>query len=191
MAAGFPTTVNPALQYGCIPVFVDVDLDTLNIVPEAMEQALSEKTRAVMIAHTGGNPFNVDAVLDFTRKNGLYLIEDNCDSLGSRYKGKLTGSFGHLVTQSFYASHHITMGAGGAILTDDPQLHRILLSLRDWGRDCICDSGQDNKCGNRFSGQFGKLPFGFDHKYVYSHIGYNLQPMDLQPAIGIPPVKET
>ncbi len=185
VAAGFPTTVNPIVQYGCIPVFVDVDLRTVNVEVSALERALSPKTRAVMIAHTMGNPFEIDEVLDFCRSNDLYLIEDNCDALGSEYRGRPTGSFGHLATCSFYPPHHITMGEGGAILTDDPLLRRIVLSLRDWGRDCWCDSGHDNTCGRRFSGQHGSLPYGYDHKYVYSHLGYNLKPLDPQAAIGI------
>ena len=185
VAAGFPTTVNPIVQCGCIPVFVDVDLRTVNVEVSALERALSSKTRAVMIAHTMGNPFEIDGVLDFCRSNDLYLVEDNCDALGSEYRGRLTGSFGHLATCSFYPPHHITMGEGGAILTDDPLLRRIVLSLRDWGRDCWCDSGHDNTCGRRFSGQHGSLPYGYDHKYVYSHLGYNLKPLDPQAAIGI------
>jgi CDP-6-deoxy-D-xylo-4-hexulose-3-dehydrase len=185
VAAGFPTTVNPIVQCGCIPVFVDVDLRTVNIDVSALKQALSPRTRAVMIAHTMGNPFEIDEVLDFCRSNDLYLVEDNCDALGSEYRGRRTGSFGHLATCSFYPPHHITMGEGGAILTDDPVLRRIVLSLRDWGRDCWCDSGHDNTCGRRFSGQHGSLPYGYDHKYVYSHLGYNLKPLDPQAAIGI------
>ncbi|MBN2290140.1 MAG: lipopolysaccharide biosynthesis protein RfbH [Candidatus Glassbacteria bacterium] len=185
VAAGFPTTVNPVIQYGCVPVFVDIDPHTLNVDASLLEPALSSKTRAVMIAHMAGNPFEVESVLSFVEKHGLYLVEDNCDALGSRYQGRLTGSFGHLATQSFYASHHITMGSGGAVLTDNPELHRILVSLRDWGRDCFCGPGEDNRCGKRFSGRHGSLPAGFDHKYVYSQLGYNLQPLDLQAAIGL------
>jgi CDP-4-dehydro-6-deoxyglucose reductase, E1 len=185
VATGFPTTVNPIIQLGCVPVFLDVDLETLNIDVSLLEQALSAKTRAIMLAHTGGNPFDITAVMEFARKHQLYVVEDNCDSLGSKYKGRLTGTFGHLATHSFYASHHITMGGGGAVLTDDTELARILISLRDWGRDCYCRPGEDNCCGKRFSGQFGELPYGFDHKYVYSQIGYNLQPLDLQAAIGL------
>jgi CDP-6-deoxy-D-xylo-4-hexulose-3-dehydrase len=184
-AAGFPTTVNPIVQYGCVPVFVDVDPRTVNIETSALERAAGPKTRAVMIAHTMGNPFDIDAVLDFCRSRNLHLIEDNCDALGSEYRGRLTGSFGRLATCSFYPPHHITMGEGGAVLTDDPLLRRIVLSLRDWGRDCWCDSGHDDTCGRRFCGQHGSLPFGYDHKYVYSHIGYNLKPLDPQAAIGI------
>lgn len=185
VAAGFPTTLNPILQYECVPVFVDVDLDTVNIDVGQLEEALSPRTRAVMIAHTMGNPFDVDAVLEFCEKNDLYLIEDNCDSLGSLYKGQRTGSFGHLATLSFYPPHHMTMGEGGAVLTSDAKLHRIVVGLRDWGRDCWCESGHDDTCGKRFSSQFGSLPFGYDHKYVYSQIGYNLKPLEIQAAIGL------
>jgi CDP-6-deoxy-D-xylo-4-hexulose-3-dehydrase len=185
VAAGFPTTVNPIIQCGCTPVFVDVDLDTANVDASMLEAALRPRSKAVMLAHTMGNPFDVDAVDSFCRSHGLYLVEDNCDALGSEYKGKMTGSFGHLATQSFYPPHHITMGEGGAVLTDDPVLRRAVVSLRDWGRDCWCDSGRDNSCGGRFSGQYGSLPFGYDHKYVYSHIGYNLKPLDPQAAIGV------
>jgi len=185
VAAGFPTTVNPILQHTCVPVFVDVDADTINIDVSKLETARSSRTRAVMIAHTMGNPFDVDAVLEFCRRHGLYLVEDNCDALGSLYKGRPTGSFGHLATQSFYPPHHITTGEGGAVLTDDPQLHRIVVSLRDWGRDCWCDSGHDNTCGQRFNGRHGRLPDGYDHKYVYSQLGYNLKPTDIQAAIGL------
>ena len=185
VAAGFPTTLNPILQHGCVPVFVDVEPDTVNIDIGQLDAALSPRTRAVMIAHTMGNPFDVDAVVAFCHEHDLHLVEDNCDSLGSLYKGKPTGSFGRLATHSFYPPHHITMGEGGAVVTDDPKLHRIVVSLRDWGRDCWCDSGRDNTCGRRFSGQHGSLPFGYDHKYVYSHIGYNLKPLDIQAAIGL------
>lgn len=185
VAAGFPTTLNPILQYGCIPVFVDVDPATVNIDVALLEAAYSPRTRAVMLAHTMGDPFNLDAVLAFCHRHELYLIEDNCDSLGSRYRSEFTGSFGHLATHSFYPPHHITMGEGGAIVTDDPLLHRIVVGLRDWGRDCWCPSGQDNTCKSRFKGQYGTLPFGYDHKYVYSQIGYNLKPLDIQAAIGL------
>ena len=185
VAAAFPTTVNPILQHNCVPVFVDVDADTINIDVSQLEAARSNRTRAVMIAHTMGNPFEVGAVLEFCSRYGFHLIEDNCDALGSLYEGKPTGSFGHLATQSFYPPHHITTGEGGAVLTDDPQLHRIAVSLRDWGRDCWCDSGHDNTCGRRFSGRHGRLPVGYDHKYVYSQLGYNLKPLDIQAAIGL------
>lgn len=185
VAAGFPSTVNPIIQYGCVPVFVDVDAATANIDVRQLAAAVSRRTRAVMIAHTLGNPFDVDAVLEICRRHQLYLIEDNCDALGSLYKGRPTGSFGDLATQSFYPPHHITMGEGGAVLVDDSELRRLAESLRDWGRDCHCESGRDNTCGLRFSGKHGDLPFGYDHKYVYSQIGYNLKPTDIQAAIGI------
>ncbi|MBN2124205.1 MAG: lipopolysaccharide biosynthesis protein RfbH, partial [Deltaproteobacteria bacterium] len=185
VAAAFPTTVNPIIQYGCVPVFVDIDPETVNIDTALLEKARSERTRAVMIAHTLGNPFDIDEVSAFCRRHDLFLVEDNCDALGSLYRGRKTGSFGHLSTHSFYPAHHITLGEGGAILTDDPLLHRIVVGLRDWGRDCRCEPGQDNACGMRFSGQFGTLPFGYDHKYVYSQIGYNLKALDIQAAIGL------
>ena len=185
VACGFPTTVAPVIQYGAVPVFVDVELGSANIICEQLESARSEKTRAVMLAHTLGNPFDLEKVAAFCRKYGLFLIEDNCDALGSAYKGKATGSWGDIGTSSFYPPHHLTMGEGGAVYTSDPLLHRILKSMRDWGRDCHCDSGRDNACGCRFNGQFGTLPFGYDHKYVYSHFGYNLKATDLQAAIGV------
>ncbi len=184
VAAGFPTTVNPIIQHRCVPVFVDVTLDTKNIDVSLLEEARTEKTRAVMIAHTLGNPFDIDAVVKFCEKYDLYLIEDNCDALGSEYKGRMTGSFGHVSTCSFYPAHHITLGEGGAILTNNAVIKRAIKSLRDWGRDCWCDSGRDNTCGKRFAAQYGKLPQGYDHKYVYSHIGYNLKPLDVQAAFG-------
>lgn len=184
VAASFPTTVNPILQARCVPVFVDVDLRTANIDVERLEAALSPKTRAVMIAHTLGNPFDVDAVTKFCKEHGLYLVEDNCDALGSLYDGKKTGTFGHLATSSFYPPHHITMGEGGAVYTRDSKLLTVLESIRDWGRDCWCPSGKDNTCGKRFDWEWEKLPKGYDHKYVYSHIGYNLKPTDIQAAIG-------
>jgi len=184
VAAGFPTTVAPVIQYGAVPVFVDVELETFNIDINFLEKALSAKTKAVMLAHTLGNPFNLDAVTDFCKKNNLWLIEDNCDALGSKYNGKFTGTFGDIGTSSFYPPHHMTMGEGGAVYTNDPLLKKIMLSIRDWGRDCWCDSGKDNTCGKRFSGQYGSLPFGYDHKYVYSHFGYNLKATDMQAAIG-------
>jgi CDP-6-deoxy-D-xylo-4-hexulose-3-dehydrase len=185
VAAGFPTTVNPIVQFGCLPVFVDIDPDTVNIDVTLLESAFSPRCRVIMIAHTMGNPFEVDQVMSFCREHNLYLVEDNCDALGSTYKGRLTGSFGHLVSQSFYPPHHITTGEGGAVLTEDEKFLRIVASLRDWGRDCWCDSGHDNTCGKRHSGSYGELPFGYDHKYVYSHLGYNLKPLDLQGALGI------
>ena len=190
LGSGFPTTVNPIIQYGCVPVFVDVDRETANVDGGQLEEALSEKTRAVMIAHTLGNPFDVDRVLGFCKENSLFLIEDNCDALGSRYKGKLTGSFGDIATQSFYPPHHMTTGEGGAVLTNSPRLHKIILSFRDWGRDCWCLPGKENTCGKRFNGQYGTLPYGYDHKYVFSHIGYNLKPLDFQGALGLAQLKK-
>ena len=184
VAAGFPTTVAPILQYGAIPVFVDVDLKTANIDPAQLEQALSPKTKAVMLAHTLGNPFDLKQVKAFCDKHGLWLIEDNCDALGSKYDGKFTGTWGDIGTSSFYPPHHLTMGEGGAVYTNDPLLKKIILSMRDWGRDCWCESGVDNTCGCRFTKQFGKLPVGYDHKYVYSHFGFNLKVTDMQAAIG-------
>jgi len=184
VAAAFPTTVAPIVQAGAIPVFVDVELETANIDVSQLEAARTTKTRAVMLAHTLGNPFNLNIVKAFCQKYDLWLIEDNCDALGSLYGGRFTGTHGDIGTSSFYPPHHLTMGEGGAVYTDHPTLHRILLSLRDWGRDCWCDSGRDDTCGCRFSGQFGTLPFGYDHKYVYRHLGYNLKVTDMQAAIG-------
>jgi CDP-6-deoxy-D-xylo-4-hexulose-3-dehydrase len=184
VAAGFPTTVAPIIQYGAVPVFVDVELGTYNIDVKQLEPALSEQTKAVMIAHTLGNPFNIRAVKEFCTKHQLWLIEDNCDALGSMYEGQYTGTFGDIATSSFYPAHHITTGEGGAVYTNDPLLHRIVNSMRDWGRDCSCPSGQDNTCHHRFSQQFGELPYGYDHKYVYSHFGYNLKMTEMQSAIG-------
>lgn len=188
VAAGFPTTVTPALNYGAVPVFVDVKLPEYNIDETKLENALSDKTKAVMAAHTLGNPFNLQAVRDFCRKHGLWLIEDNCDALGSRYRidgeWRMTGSIGDIGTSSFYPPHHMTMGEGGAVYTADPMLQKLMLSLRDWGRDCVCKSGQDNRCGHRFDGKFGELPQGYDHKYVYSTFGYNLGITDMQAAVG-------
>jgi len=184
VAAGFPTTVAPVIQYGAVPVFVDVNLETFNIDVNCLEKALSSKTKAVMVAHTLGNPFDIEAVCSFCRKNSLWLIEDNCDALGSKFNGKFTGTWGDIGTSSFYPPHHMTMGEGGAVYTDNPTLKKIILSIRDWGRDCWCDSGVDNTCKNRFSGQHGTLPFGYDHKYVYSHFGYNLKATDMQAAVG-------
>ena len=190
VAAAFPTTVTPLLQYGAKPVFVDVEPLTCNIDPGMLEEALSSRTRAVMAAHTLGNPFDLDAVTRFCRAHDLWLIEDNCDALGSIYKGRLTGTFGHMGTSSFYPPHHMTTGEGGAVYTDDPELARIIVSLRDWGRDCTCPSGADDTCGHRFSGQYGLLPRGYDHKYVYSNFGYNLKATDLQAAIGAAQLKK-
>ena len=194
VAAGFPTTVSPILQYGAVPVFVDVTVPQYNIDPSKLEQALSEKTKAVMIAHTLGNPFSIRQVKAFCDKHKLWLIEDNCDALGSKVTvdgvTKYTGTWGDIGTSSFYPPHHMTMGEGGAVYTDDPLLNRILLSMRDWGRDCICPSGMDNLCGHRFDGQFGELPQGYDHKYVYSHFGYNLKVTDMQAAVGVEQLKK-
>ena len=184
VAAGFPTTIAPIVQYGAVPVFVDVELGTANIDASQLEAAWSPKTKAVMLAHTLGNPFNVDAVKAFCEQHNLWLIEDNCDALGSKYDGKFTGTWGDIGTSSFYPPHHMTMGEGGAVYTDNPLLRTIALSMRDWGRDCWCESGVDNTCGCRFTKQFGSLPVGYDHKYVYSHFGYNLKATDLQAAVG-------
>lgn len=188
VAAGFPTTISPIIQYGAIPVFVDITLPEYNIDVNMLEKALSSKTKAIMIAHTLGNPFNLKKVKEFCVKNNLWLIEDNCDSLGSKYilngKESYTGTIGDIGTSSFYPPHHMTMGEGGAIYTNNPLLHKIIRSFRDWGRDCSCFSGQDNMCGHRFDGKFGELPDGYDHKYVYSHFGYNLKATDMQAAIG-------
>lgn len=188
VAAGFPTTVTPMIQYGAVPVFVDVTIPQYNIDVTKLEEAYSEKTKAVMIAHTLGNPFDLGAVKAFCEKHGLWLVEDNCDALGSRYtidgEEKFTGSIGDIGTSSFYPPHHMTMGEGGAVYTDNPLLNRIIRSFRDWGRDCVCPSGCDNICGHRFDRQYGELPLGYDHKYVYSHFGYNLKATDLQAAIG-------
>lgn len=194
VAAGFPTTVSPIIQYGAIPVFVDIAIPQYNIDVQQLDAALSEKTKAVMLAHTLGNPFNLAAVKAFCDKHNLWLIEDNCDALGSSYyldgKEKLTGTIGDIGTSSFYPPHHMTMGEGGAVYTDNPLLARIIRSMRDWGRDCTCSSGQDNRCGNRFNGQYGELPFGYDHKYVYSHFGFNLKATDMQAAIGCAQLKK-
>ena len=184
VAAGFPTTVAPIIQFGAVPVFVDVDLATANVDVSQLEAAVSANTKAVMLAHTLGNPFDVKAVKAFCEKHGLWLIEDNCDALGSKFDGKFTGTWGDLGTSSFYPPHHMTMGEGGAVYTNNPLLKKIALSIRDWGRDCWCESGVDNTCGCRFTKQFGKLPLGYDHKYVYSHFGYNLKCSDMQAAVG-------
>jgi CDP-6-deoxy-D-xylo-4-hexulose-3-dehydrase len=184
VAASFPTTVNPIVQAGCVPVFVDVDRKTANVDVSRLEDARSERTRGVMLAHTLGNPFDVDAVLAFCKHHGLYLVEDNCDALGSLYRGRLTGTFGDLATSSFYPPHHMTMGEGGAVYTNKPALKKIAESFRDWGRDCWCASGKDDTCGKRFSWKWEGLPEGYDHKYVYRHLGYNLKPTDIQAAIG-------
>ncbi len=194
VAAGFPTTVAPMIQYGAVPVFVDVSLPTYNVDVSLLEGALSERTKAVMIAHTLGNPFDLAAVKTFCEKHHLWLVEDNCDALGSQYtlngEERYTGTIGDLGTSSFYPPHHMTMGEGGAVYTKNALLHRIVRSLRDWGRDCICASGQDNLCGHRFDRQDGELPRGYDHKYVYSHFGYNLKATDLQAAVGVAQLKK-
>lgn len=188
VAAGFPTTVAPIIQFGAVPVFIDVTIPQYNLDITMLEEALTKKTKAVMAAHTLGNPFDLQAVKAFCDRHNLWLIEDNCDALGSRYmlEGKeyLTGTIGDIGTSSFYPPHHMTMGEGGAVYTDNPLLHRCIRSFRDWGRDCICPSGQDNQCGHRFDRQYGELPLGYDHKYVYSHFGYNLKATDMQAAIG-------
>ena len=188
VAAGFPTTVTPAIQYGAVPVFVDVTIPQYNIDVSMLEAALSEKTKAVMLAHTLGNPFDLQAVKEFCKKHDLWLVEDNCDALGTRYtidgEEKFTGTVGDIGTSSFYPPHHMTMGEGGAVYTDNALLNKIIRSFRDWGRDCVCPSGRDNLCGHRFDRQYGELPLGYDHKYVYSHFGYNLKATDMQAAIG-------
>ena len=194
VACGFPTTVTPIIQYGAVPVFVDVTIPQYNIDVTKLEGALSDKTKAVMIAHTLGNPFDLKTVKEFCTEHNLWLIEDNCDALGSEYtidgKTYKTGTVGDIGTSSFYPPHHMTMGEGGAVYTRDPLLHRIIRSLRDWGRDCICPSGVDNKCGHRFDKQYGELPLGYDHKYTYSHFGYNLKATDMQAAIGCAQLKK-
>ncbi|GAH67422.1 unnamed protein product, partial [marine sediment metagenome] len=180
VAAGFPATLNPIIQNNLVPVFVDVDIPTYNARVEEIEFAISKKTRAIFIAHTLGNPLDLTRINKIVKKYDLYLIEDNCDALGSTYRGKNTGTFGHLATCSFYPAHHITTGEGGAVLTPDVTFTRIVRSLKNWGRDCYCGPGESNTCGRRFSGQYGALPYGYDHKYVYSHIGYNLKMTDIQ-----------
>ncbi|MDR6941173.1 lipopolysaccharide biosynthesis protein RfbH [Mucilaginibacter pocheonensis] len=185
VAAGFPTTVNPLIQYGCLPVFLDEHIPTYNIDTERLEEAVTPKTKAIMIAHTLGNPFNLAEVSRVAKKYNLWLIEDNCDALGAEYGGQKTGTFGDLATLSFYPAHHITMGEGGAVLINNPLLKPIAESFRDWGRDCYCEPGKDNTCGCRFSQQLGDLPFGYDHKYIYSHIGFNLKITDMQASIGL------
>ncbi|MEM0134164.1 MAG: lipopolysaccharide biosynthesis protein RfbH [Thermoplasmatales archaeon] len=190
VAAGFPTTVNPIVQNRAVPVFVDVEEETYNINVDEVKDAITDRTRAIMIAHTLGNPFDVNGILKISKDKGLFLIEDNCDALGSKYDGKMTGSFGNFSTSSFYPAHHITMGEGGAVNTGDPLLERIARSFRDWGRDCYCDTGASDSCGMRFTQKFGDLPLGYDHKYVYSHIGYNLKATDLQAAIGVAQLKK-
>lgn len=194
VACGFPTTVSPVIQYGAVPVFVDVTIPQYNIDQGKLEEALSSRTKAVMIAHTLGNPFDLKAVKEFCDRHRLWLVEDNCDALGTEYTidgvTKYTGTWGDIGTSSFYPPHHMTMGEGGCVYTDNPMLHRLILSFRDWGRDCICPSGHDNFCGHRYDRQFGELPQGYDHKYVYSHFGYNLKATDLQAAIGVEQLKK-
>ncbi len=190
VAAGFPTTVNPIFQNDLVPVFLDIELETCNIDTTDLERAITPRTRAIMIAHTLGNPFDLDAVVEVTKQHNLWLIEDNCDALGTTYKGKLTGSFGDLATSSFYPAHHITMGEGGCVLTNRPTLKVIVESFRDWGRDCWCEPGKDNTCGKRFAWKMGDLPEGYDHKYIYSHIGFNLKVTDMQAAIGVSQLKK-
>ena len=185
VAAGFPTTVNPILQFGAVPVFVDIELGTYNINASLIEQAISPKTRAIMLAHTLGNPFNLEVVTQLCKKYNLWLVEDCCDALGSTYQGQLVGTFGDIATLSFYPAHHITMGEGGAVFTNDDELRGIAESIRDWGRDCYCGPGKDNTCGKRFDWKLGDLPHGYDHKYTYSHLGYNLKITDMQAACGL------
>ncbi|MEU3985440.1 lipopolysaccharide biosynthesis protein RfbH [Streptomyces sp. NPDC026672] len=184
-AAGFPTTVNPIIQNGLVPVFTDVELSTYNPTPERIEQAIGPRTRAIMVAHALGNPYAVEEIAQIADHHGLFLIEDNCDAFGSTYNGKLTGTFGDLATESFYPAHHITMGEGGVVLTDNMVLARIVESMRDWGRDCWCEPGEDNRCFKRFDQQMGTLPAGYDHKYIFSHVGYNLKSTDIQAALGL------
>jgi CDP-6-deoxy-D-xylo-4-hexulose-3-dehydrase len=190
VATGFPTTVNPIIQNNLVPVFLDVDIPTYNIDVSQLDSALSSKTRAVMVAHTLGNPYNLEAVTAFCKKQNLWLVEDCCDAVGATYNGKLVGTFGDVATVSFYPAHHITMGEGGAVLTDQPPLKKLLESFRDWGRDCWCEPGKDNTCGKRFDWQLGDLPHGYDHKYTYSHIGYNLKVSDMQAAVGVTQLKK-
>jgi len=190
VAAGFPTTVNPIVQNKLVPVFVDVELGTYNIKVSELEKALSDKTKAIMLAHTLGNPFNLEAVTEFAEEHDLYLIEDCCDAVGTTYNGEMVGTFGDFATVSFYPAHHMTMGEGGAVLTNNPVYKKLAVSFRDWGRDCYCEPGANNTCGRRFSMQFGDLPYGYDHKYVYSHVGYNLKVTDMQAAVGVEQLKK-
>lgn len=189
-ACGFPTTLNPIIQNNLVPVFVDVEAGTYNIDVSKIAKAISKKTKAIFIPHTLGNPADLDGIMKLVKRHKLFLIEDNCDALGSKYKSRYTGTFGHISTCSFYPAHHITMGEGGAVLTSDSSLREAIVSFRDWGRDCYCEPANDNTCGRRFSQKSGKLPFGYDHKYVYSHIGYNLKITDLQAAIGLEQLKK-
>ncbi len=190
VAAGFPTTVNPIIQNGLVPVFLDIDLETHNIETAVLEEAITPATKGIMLAHTLGNPFDLAAVTAIAQKHNLWLIEDNCDALGAEYNGRLTGSFGHLSTSSFYPAHHITTGEGGAVYTNKPLLKKLVESFRDWGRDCWCPPGIDDTCGMRFEHQLGDLPYGYDHKYIYSHIGYNLKMTDMQAAVGVAQMKK-
>lgn len=190
VASGFPTTVNPIIQNQLVPVFTDVTIPTYNIDVRQLEEALSKRTRAVILAHTLGNPFDLGRVTDFVRQHNLWLIEDCCDAVGATYKGQKAGTFGDLSTVSFYPAHHMTMGEGGAVITDSPLLNKLVMSFRDWGRDCWCAPGKDNTCGKRFDWQLGNLPYGYDHKYVYSHIGYNLKVTDMQAAVGVAQLKK-
>ena len=185
VAAGFPTTINPSIQFGAIPVFIDVKFPTYNINEELIENAITKKTKCIMIAHTFGNPFNLDKILEICKKYNLWLVEDTCDALGSKYKDKFLGTFGDLASLSFYPAHHITMGEGGAVFTNNIRLKKIAESFRDWGRDCYCEPGKDNTCGKRFKWQLGDLPYGYDHKYTYSHLGFNLKITDMQAACGL------
>ncbi|MFQ6601594.1 lipopolysaccharide biosynthesis protein RfbH [Flavobacterium sp. C3NV] len=189
VAAGFPTTINPIIQFGAIPVFIDIDIATHNVKADMIEAAVSPKTKAIMIAHSLGNPFDLDEVMRVAKKHNLWVVEDDCDSLGATYNGKKTGTFGDIATFSFYPAHHITMGEGGAVLINNPVLSKLAESFRDWGRDCYCEPGKDNTCGCRFDQQLGTLPFGYDHKYTYSHIGFNLKVTDMQAAFGVSQIK--
>lgn len=190
VAAGFPTTVNPIIQNGLVPVFLDIELGTYNVKVSDLEKAIGEKTRAIMLAHTLGNPYDLDSILGFAEKHDLLLVEDCCDALGTTYKGRMVGTFGHVATCSFYPAHHITVGEGGMVFTNDDIIARAVTSFRDWGRDCYCKGGENNTCGKRYSGSYGELPYGYDHKYVYSHIGYNLKITDMQAAIGVAQMKK-
>lgn len=190
VAAGFPATVNPIIQHGMIPVYLDVELGTYNMDTRLLEEAVTPKTRAIMIAHTLGNPFNLNKVMECAKKHNLWVIEDNCDALGSLYDGRPTGTFGNLATVSFYPAHHITMGEGGCVLTNKPLLKKLVESFRDWGRDCYCPPGDENTCGKRYDWQLGDLPDGYDHKYIYSHVGYNMKVTDMQAAVGVAQLKK-
>lgn len=190
VAAGFPTTINPLIQFGAIPVFIDVDIATHNVKADMIEAAVSHKTKAIMIAHSLGNPFDLDEVMRVAKKYNLWVVEDDCDSLGATFRGQKTGTFGDLSTFSFYPAHHITMGEGGAVLINNPELAKLAESFRDWGRDCYCEPGKDNTCGCRFAQQLGSLPYGYDHKYTYSHIGFNLKVTDMQAAFGVSQIKK-